>query len=188
MRARRLAWFEAQPEVDPSRLVFIDETGASTKMARLRGRAPRGARCRAAIPHGHWKTSTLVAALRREGMTAPMVIDGAMNGEAFHAYVRHILAPSLQAGDVVIMDNLPAHKVGGVREAIEAAGARLLYLPPYSPDFNLIEQAFAKLKALLRKAAARTLDALETAIAAALDAFAPDECANYFTASGYEPE
>jgi len=188
VKARRLAWFEAQPELDPARLVFIDETGASTKMARLRGRAPRGARCRAAIPHGHWKTTTLVAALRLEGMTAPMVIDGAMNGEAFRAYVRHILAPSLQAGDVVIMDNLPAHKVGGVREAIEAAGARLLYLPPYSPDFNPIEQAFAKLKALLRKAAARTLEALETAIANALDAFSPHECANYSTASGYEPE
>jgi transposase len=188
VKARRLAWFEAQPELDPSRLVFIDETGASTKMARLRGRAPRGVRCRAAIPHGHWKTTTLVAALRREGMTAPMVIDGAMNGEAFRAYIRHLLAPSLGPGDIVVMDNLPAHKVGGVREMIEAAGARLLYLPPYSPDFNPIEQAFAKLKAFLRKAAARTLDALETAIAAALDAIVPDECANYFTASGYEPE
>jgi transposase len=188
VKARRLAWFEAQPELDPNRLVFIDETGASTKMARLRGRAPRGARCRAAIPHGHWKTTTLVAALRLEGMTAPMIIDGAMNGEAFRAWVRHMLAPSLGAGDIVVMDNLPAHKVGGVREMIEARGARLLYLPPYSPDFNPIEQAFAKLKALLRKAAARTLDALEHAIAAAFDAFAPDECANYFTASGYEPE
>jgi len=131
VKARRLAWFEAQPELDPARLVFIDETGASTKMARLRGRAPRGARCRAAIPHGHWKTTTLVAALRLEGMTAPMVIDGAMNGEAFRACVRHMLAPSLGPGDIVVMDNLPAHKVGGVREMIEAAGARLLYLPPY---------------------------------------------------------
>jgi transposase len=185
VKARRLAWFEAQPELDPARLVFIDgeplsaigprtmASGASTKMARLRGRAPRGARCRAAIPHGHWKTTTLVAALRLEGMTAPMVMDGAMNGEAFRAWVRHMLAPSLGPGDIVVMDNLPAHKVGGVREMIEAAGARLLYLPPYSPDFNPIEQAFAKLKAFLRKAAARTLDALETAIAAALDAFAP---------------
>jgi transposase len=124
-------------------------------MARLRGRAPRGARCRAAIPHGHWKTTTRVAALRLEGMTAPMVIDGAMNGEAFRARVCHMLAPSLGAGDIVVMDNLPAHKVGGVREMIEARDARLLYLPPYSPDFNPIEQAFAKLKALLRKAAAR---------------------------------
>jgi len=188
VKARRLAWFEAQPDLDPRRLVFIDETGASTKMARLRGRAPRGARCRAAIPHGHWKTTTLVAALRLEGMTAPMVIDGAMNGEAFRAWVRQMLAPTLGAGDIVVMDNLPAHKVGGVREMIEARGARLLYLPPYSPDFNPIEQAFAKLKALLRKAAARTLDTLEHAIAASLDAFAPDECANYFTASGYEPD
>ena len=188
MKARRLAWFEAQPELDPSRLVFIDETGASTRMARLRGRAPRGERCRAAIPHGHWKTTTLVAALRLEGMTAPMVIDGAMNGEAFRAWVRQMLAPSLSPGDVVVMDNLPAHKVGGVREAIEARGARLLYLPPYSPDFNPIEQAFVKLKALLRKAAARTLEGLETAIADALDAFLPAECANYFTAAGYEPE
>jgi transposase len=144
--------------------------------------------CRRGRPPHHWKTTTLVAALRLEGMTAPMVIDGAMNGEAFRAWVRHMLAPGLQAGDVVVMDNLPAHKVGGVRETIEAAGARLLYLPPYSPDFNPIEQAFAKLKALLRKAAARTLDTLEAAIAAALDALAPDECANYFTAAGYEPE
>jgi transposase len=188
VKARRLAWFEAQPELDPARLVFIDETGASTKMARLRGRAPRGTRCRAAIPHGHWKTTTLVAALRLEGMTAPMVINGAMTGEAFRAWVRHMLAPSLRAGDVVVMDNLPAHKVSGVREMIEATGAQLLYLPPYSPDFNPIEQAFAKLKAFLRKAAARTLEALEAAIADALDAFAPPECANYFTASGYEPE
>ena len=188
VKARRLAWFEAQPELDPARLVFIDETGASTKMARLRGRAPRGARCRAAIPHGHWKTTTLVAALRLGGMTAPMVIDGAMNGEAFRAYVRHMLAPSLGPGDIVVMDNLPAHKVGGVREMIEAVGARLLYLPPYSPEFNPIEQVFAKIKALLRKAAARTVDALETAIAVALDAFAPNEGADYFTASGYEPE
>jgi transposase len=164
------------------RLVFIDETGASTEMACLRGRAPPGARSRAAIPHGHWKTTTLVAALRLEGITAPMVIDGAMNGEAFRAYVRHMLAPTLQAGAIVVMENLPAHKVAGVREAIDAVGARLLYLPPYSPDFNPVEQALAKLKAFPRKAAARTLDALQTAIAAALDAFAPDECANYFTA------
>ncbi|MFO1143234.1 MAG: IS630 family transposase [Amaricoccus sp.] len=132
-----------------------------------RGRAPRGVRCRAAIPHGHRKTITLVAALRLEGMTAPMVNDGAMNGDAFRAQSCHMLALSLGAGDIVVMDNLPAHKVSGVREMIESRGARLLYLPPYSPDFNPIEQAFAKLKALLRKAAARTLGALEAAIAAA---------------------
>jgi transposase len=170
------------------RLVFIDETGATTKMARLRGRSPRGERCRAAVPHGHWKTTTLVAGLRLDGLAAPMVIDGAMNGEAFVAYAERLLAPTLRPGDIVVMDNLPAHKVSGARKAIEAAGARLLFLPPYSPDFNPIEQAFAKIKALLRKAAARTVDALEAAIAAALDAFSPAECANYFTNSGYEPD
>jgi transposase len=150
-------------------------------MARLRGRSPRGARCRAAVPHGHWKTTTLVAGLRLDGPTAPMVIDGAMNGEAFTAYAETFLAPVLKAGDIVIIDNLPAHKVSGARAAIECVGAKLLFLPPYSPDFNPIEQAFAKIKALLRKAAARTLHAREAAIAAALDAFTPGECANYFS-------
>lgn len=167
--------------------MFIDETGATTKMARLRGRAPRGERCRASVPHGHWKTTTLVAGLRLEGITAPMVIDGAMNGEAFTAYAETLLAPTLSPGDIVVMDNLPAHKVKGAREAIEKVGAIMLFLPPYSPDFNPIEQAFAKLKALLRKAAARTVEALNQAIADALDAFTPQECTNYFTNSGYEP-
>ena len=188
MKARREAWFDLQPELDPERLVFIDETGATTKMARLHGRSPRGERCRAAVPHGHWKTTTLVAALRLDGLAAPMVIDGAMNGEAFTAYAEKVLAPTLRPGDIVIMDNLPAHKVSGARAAIERAGARLLFLPPYCPDFNPIEQAIAKIKALLRKAAARTVEALDAAIAAALDAFTPDECANYFTNSGYEPD
>ena len=176
-----------QPDLDPARLVFIDETGATTKMARLRGRSLRGERCRASVPHGHWKTSTLVAGLRLDGMTAPMVIDGAMNGEAFTAYAEHLLAPTLGPGDIVVMDNLPAHKVKGAREAIEKAGAMLLFLPPYSPDFNPIEQAFAKLKALLRKAAARTVETLQRAIADALDAVTPQECANYFANSEYEP-
>lgn len=157
-------------------------------MARLRGRSPRGMRCRAAVPHGHWKTTTLVAGLRLDGLTAPMVIDGAMNGDAFTAYAEAFLAPALAPGDIVILDNLPAHKVSGARAAIERAGATLLFLPPYSPDFNPIEQVFAKIKALLRKAAARTVEALETAIADALDAFPPDECVNYFTNSGYEPD
>jgi transposase len=157
-------------------------------MARLRGRAHRGERCRAGIPHGHWKTTTLVAALRVDGLTAPMVLDGAMTGAAFLAYVRQLLAPTLRNGDIVVMDNLPAHKITGVRQEIEAAGAKLLYLPPYSPEFNPIEQVFAKLKALLRKAAARTIDHLWAAIAAALDAFTTQECANYFTNSGYEPD
>lgn len=188
MSERREAWFELQPELDPSRLVFIDETGATTKMARLRGRSPRGERCRAAVPHGHWKTTTLVAGLRLGGLTAPMIVDGAMNGEVFTAYAETFLAPTLVPGDIVILDNLPAHKVSGARAAIERAGATLLFLPPYSPDFNPIEQVFAKLKALLRKAAARTVEPLETAIAAALDAFTPREYANYFTNSGYEPD
>ncbi len=186
--ARREAWFEAQPELDPERLVFIDETGASTKMVRLCGRSKRGERCRAPVPHGHWQTTTFTGALRLHGMTAPMVLDGPMNGDAFLAYVEQVLAPTLRPGDVVIMDNLAAHKRSGVRVAIEAAGATLCYLPPYSPDFNPIENAFAKLKALLRKAAARTLDDLWNAIRNALPQFTPAECANYFTAAGYEPE
>jgi len=167
-------------------LIFIDETGASTKMARLRGRAPRGERCRASVPHGHWKTTTFTAGLRLDGLAAPFVLDGPMDGVAFLTYVRRVLVPDLAPGDIVVMDNLPAHKVSGVRKAIEAAGARLLYLPPYSPDFNPIEMAFSKLKALLRKAAARTVDELWTVIADCLDAFTPDQCQNYFAAAGYD--
>lgn len=174
--------------MDPLRLVFIDETGASTKMARLRGRAIRGQRCRASVPHGHWKTTTFVGALRLEGMTAPWVLDGPMNGEAFLIYVQKVLVPTLRPADIVVMDNLPAHKVEGVRTAIEAAGAQRWLLPPYSPDLNPIENAFSKLKALLRKAAARTIPELWDAIRDALPAFTPGECANYFTATGYEPE
>lgn len=177
-----------QPGLDPKTLVFVDETGASTKMARLRGRAPRGQRCRAPIPHGHWKTTTLVAGLRLGGMTAPMVIDGAMNGAAFQTWTRQMLVPSLREGDVVVMDNLPAHKLAAVRAAIEAAGARLELLPPYSPDFNPIEQAFAQIKASLRKASARTVPSLWNAIAEALDAVTPDFAANYFANAGYDPD
>jgi transposase len=154
-------------------------------MARLRGRAPRGERCRASLPHGHWKTTTFTAALRRCGLAAPMVLDGPMNGAAFLAYVRQVLVPELKPGDIVVMDNLPAHKVGGVRDAIEAAGASLHYLPAYSPDLNPIEMAFAKFKALLRKAAARSVEDLWRLIASALDAFTPDECQNYLKACGY---
>jgi transposase len=185
---RRQAWFDAQPDLDPEHLVFIDESGATTKMARLRGRAPRGQRCRAPVPHGHWKTTTFVGALRLTGMTAPMVLDGPMTGPAFLAYVQQVLAPTLDARTTVIMDNLPAHKVAGVRTAIEATGARMQLLPPYSPDFNPIENAFAKLKALLRRAAARTIPDLWDAIRDALPQLTPDECANYFTTCGYEPE
>lgn len=177
---------DLQPELDPERLVFIDETGASTKMARLRGRAPRGERCRAPVPHGHWKTTTFVGALRLAGITAPMVLDGAMNASAFLAYVEQVLVPTLSPGDVVVMDNLPAHKPDAVREAIEGAGAELRFLPPYSPDFNPIEMAFSKLKSLLRKAAARTKDDLWTTIGQCIDAVTPAECTNYFSAAGYD--
>jgi len=185
---QRRAWFDTQPDLDPNRLVFIDETGASTKMARIRGRALRGERCRAAVPHGHWKTTTFTGALRLDGMTAPMVLDGPMNGVAFLAYIQQVLVPTLRRGDTVIMDNLPAHKGREVRLAIEAAGANLRYLPPYSPDLNPIENAFSKLKAFLRKAAARTIDELWDVIRRALDTFTPTDCANYFTAAGYEPD
>jgi len=167
--------------------VFIDETGLSTKMARLRGRAPRGERCRAGVPHGHWKTTTFTGALRLTGMTAPFVYDGAMNGNVFLAYVEQVLVLTLEPGDVVVMDNLPAHKTAGVRNAIETAGASLLYLPPYSPDFNPIENAFSKLKALLRAKAERTIDALWEAVGSIIHLFSPAECANYFQAAGYEP-
>ncbi len=160
--------------------------GASTKMARRHGRAVRGQRLRMSVPHGHWKTTTFVGALRLTGMTAPMVLDRAMTGAWFLAYVEQVLAPTLTPGDIVIMDNLPAHKSAAVRRAIEATGAQLRLLPPYSPDFNPIENAFAKLKALLRKAAARTVNALENAIAEAIDTYTPTECANYFTAAGYD--
>jgi transposase len=186
--ARRHAWFDAQPDLDPEHLVFIDETGASTKMARLRGRAKRGMRCRSPIPHGHWKTTTFTGALRLTGMTAPMVLDGPMTGEWFLAYVEQVLVPTLRPNDVVILDNLPAHKGLAARLAIEAVGARLLFLPPYSPDFNPIENAFSKLKSILRKTAARSVPDLWDAIRDALPRFTPQECAHYFTAAGYEPE
>ena len=166
--------------------MFIDETGLSTKMARLRGRALRGERCRSGVPHGHWKTTTFVGALRLTGMTAPFVYDGAMNGTVFLAYVAQVLVPTLSHGDVVVLDNLPAHKAECVRTAIEAAGASLRFLPPYSPDFNPIENAFAKLKALLRARAERTVDALWRAVGEIVPVFTPTECANCFQAAGYD--
>ena len=157
-------------------------------MARLRGRAPRGQRCRAPLPHGHWKTITFTGALRLSGMAAPALLDGAMDGETFLIYVRKILVPELHPGDIVVMDNLSSHKVKGVKEAIEDAGASVRYLPPYSPDFNPIEKAFSKFKALLRKAAARTVDDLYAAISTAIEQYSPAECKNYFTACGYGSE
>jgi transposase len=167
--------------------VFIDETWATTNMTRRYGRAPRGQRLVAAVPHGHWKTSTFIAGLRTSGLTAPLVVDSAVNGDVFLAYVEQVLAPTLTAGDIVIMDNLSSHKVAGVREMIEARGATLLYLPPYSPDLNPIEQAFAKLKALLRKLAARTVAALWDALGDLIYRFTPQECLNYLANAGYVP-
>ena len=183
--AKRRRWRNWQSWLKPERLVFIDETGAKTNMARLRGRSLKGQRLHATIPWGHWKTTTFVAGLRTTGLTAPMVLDGAMNGAAFKAYVEQVLVPSLTPGDIVIMDNLSSHKVAGVREAIGAAGAFLLYLPPYSPDLNPIELAFSKLKALLRKAAARSVEDLWRVIAELLDEFPPQECLNFFRHAGY---
>ena len=165
--------------------MFIDETAVTTKMVRHYGRAPRGERLVAKVPHGHWKTLTLVAALRIDGLTAPYVVDGAMDGPSFLAYVEQVLGPTLQKDDVVLLDNLRTHKIDGVREAIEAAGAKVRFLPAYSPDLNPIEQAFAKFKAALRKGAARTVKALLRLIGKLLKSFAPEQCANYFRHAGY---
>jgi hypothetical protein len=172
---RREAWFDGPLDLDPERLVFIDETWASTNMARLRGRAPMGQRLRAGIPYGHWKTTAFVAGLRRTGMVAPMVLDGPINRIAFQAYVEQVLVPELRPGDIVVMANLSSHKGPDVRLAIEAAGAQMLYLPPNSPDF-------------LRKAAEPTVGSLCDTIGHLIDLFNPQECANYFAAAGYEPE
>lgn len=181
----RTAWKEEQPTLDPARLVFIDETGTSTAMARLRGRARRGRRVVGRVPWGHWKTMTFVAGLRQGAITAPFVIDCAMTRAIFLEYLRQCLVPTLAPGDIVVMDNLPAHKGAAVRQVIEAAGAELRYLPPYSPDFNPIEQGFSKLKAHLRKAQERSIDALWQRIGKLLDLFQPSQCANFFANSGY---
>ena len=185
MQAARRAWSEAQPGMDLEKLVFIDEAWTSTSMTRRYGRAPRGQRCIASAPHGHWKTTTFVTGLRHQQLTAPMVADGPMDGEMFLAYVRQFLCPTLRPGDIVILDNLNCHKVAGVKDAIAAAGAMLLYLPPYSPDLNPIEKLFAKLKALLRQAATRTVDSLWEKIGQVLNTLSSTECAHYFASSGY---
>ncbi len=171
--------------LNPARLVFIDETAASTKMVRLNGRCPRGVRLIGHAPHGHWKTITFVAGLRNDGMVAPFIIDGPMNGLTFVSYIQQCLAPTRNRRDTVIMDNLAAHKVAGVREAIEAVGARLRYLPQYSPDFNPIEQGFSKVKAHLRKAAERTIEGLCRRIGLIVRSFNTQECANFFEHAGY---
>ena len=185
MRQKRGDWRAGQPALDPARLWFIDETWASTNMTRPRGRSPRGERLVCPVPHGHWHTTTFVAALGVGGMAAPMVIDGAMTGDLFVAYVEQVLVPGLRPGDVVVLDNLACHKRAGARRAIEAAGCDVLFLPPYSPDLNPIELAFSKLKGLLRAAGERTVDGLWAFLGRALDAFSPAECRNYFRHCGY---
>ena len=169
----------------PNRLVFIDETWTKTNMTRLYGRAPRHQRVVEAVPHGHWKTSTFIGALRCDGISAAGVVDGAINGELFLAWVEQVLVPTLRKGDTVIMDNLGSHKIKGVREAIEAAGASLLFIPPYSPDLNPIEMAFAKLKALLRAKKLRTIEALWKALGSIADCFTVEECTNFLRHAGY---
>jgi len=183
---RRAQWSKYRKWIDSTRLVFIDETWTKTNMAPLRGWAPCGQRLKAKVPHGHWKTMTFLAALRHDRITAPWLIDGPINGETFQLYVEKVLVPTLRPGDIVIMDNLGSHKGKAVRSAIRAAGARLFYLPKYSPDLNPIEQFFAKLKHWLRKAAQRTTEAVFEAIGPILNAVTPAECANYFSNAGYD--
>jgi transposase len=182
--ARRL-WTEAKPRLDPRRLIFLDETWTKTNMTRLRGRAPRGQRLLGYAPWGHWKTITFLAGLRHDRIVAPLVLDGPINGAAFRAYIQQFLAPTLSPGDIVIADNLPSHKVAGVREAIAARGAEFALLPSYSPDQNPIEQVFAKLKAMLRKTAPRSREALWQSIGSIVSEYKPDECANYLRNCGY---
>ena len=167
------------------RLVFVDETGTNTKMTRFKGRCLKGHRLRAKAPFGHWKIQTFIAGLRRRGLTAPFVVDQPMNRNIFDTWVTTQLAPTLSKGDVVILDNLPAHKSQTAEQAIRARGAWLLYLPPYSPDLNPIEMAFSKLKAHLRAKAVRTIDELWRAIGDICDLYEPAECSNYFSAAGY---
>lgn len=180
-----MLWKANQALLDPSHLIFIDETGTSTNMARLRGRCKRGQRLIGKIPNGHWKITTFVAGLRNDAITAPFVIDQPMNAVIFRAYLEQCLVPTLKPGDIVVMDNLPAHKNEDVRKIIEAAGAKLLYLPPYSPDLNPIEMAFAKLKAHLRTAAERSIPALWDRIGTVLDLFSANQCQNFFRHAGY---
>src|ERR1700674_941934 len=183
-RARR-RWKREQGMLDSTRLVFIDETAANTKMVRLSGRCPRGERLVGRVPHGHWKTNTFVAAMRRSGMTAPDILDGSMTGQSFLAYIEQCLARTLKRKDIVVIDNLPAHKVPGVREAIEGRGATLRYLPQYSPDLNPIEMPFSKLKAFLRKVAERTVPRLCRRIGSFARSLTAREARNYFRHAGY---
>jgi transposase len=183
-RARR-RWRRAQPDWDVRRLVFIDETSLNTKMARLYGRSPQGERCRSAVPHGHWQSSTFLAALRHERVDAPFLVDGPVDADVFLVYLEQVLCPCLQPGDTLILDNLATHKVQGVGQLLSEKGVYLRYLPPYSPDLNPIEPAFAKLKAGLRQAAARTLAELLTAVAGSLDTFSAADCSGFFRHAQY---
>jgi len=185
VQAARQLWHEHLKDVPVEKLVFIDESGAKTNMTRTRGRAPRGVRVIEKVPHGHWATTTMISGVRTAGPCAAAVVTGATDSEIFLAYVEHVLVPELTAGDVVILDNLQPHKAKGVREMIEAAGAKLLYLPPYSPDFNPIENMWSKVKQHLRSAAARTFDALQEAVTSALNTITPDDCIGYFRHCGY---
>ena len=185
MAERRAAWRVAQQGLDPQRLVFLDETWVKTNMTRTRGRALCGERLIAKVPHGHWKTTTFLAALRTTGLTAPLVVDGALNGDVFRAYVEQQLAPTLNPGDIVVMDNLNVHKVSGVRRAIEARGAAVWYLPPYSPDLNPIETVFSKFKQLVRSAGARSVESLWQLCGRLIDRFDETECRNHIRHCGY---
>ena len=187
MARRRAQWIKHRDRIDPSRLVFIDETWTKTNMAPLRGWAPWGSRLIAKVPHGHWQTTTFLAALRHDRIDAPWLLEGPIDGESFMIYVEKVLLPTLRPGDIVIMDNLGSHKGKAIRRLIRSAGAKLLFLPKYSPDLNPIEQVFAKLKHLLRKAAARTIETICAAIGELLGTFTQDECVNYFKNSGYAP-
>jgi transposase len=184
---RRAQWIKYQDRVDPTRLVFIDETWTRTNMAPRRGWAPRGSRLIGKVPDGRWRTMTFLAALRHDRITAPWLLEGPIDGESFATYVEKVLLPTLRPGDIVIMDNLGSHRGKIIRQLIRSAGAKLFLLPKYSPDLNPIEQVFAKLKHLLRKAAARTVETVCAAIGELLGSFTRDECANYFKNSGYAP-
>lgn len=182
-----MRWRGQQAGWDARRLVFLDETGLNTKMARLHGRCPRGERCLSAVPHGHWRSSTFIAALRHEGLAAPFLVDGPVDAEVFTVYLQEVLGPHLQRGDTLILDNLATHKIQSVGQILADRGVGLRYLPPYSPDLNPIELAFAKLKAHLRQAAARNLDELQSALASSLDAFTPQHCSAFFRHAQYAP-
>ena len=185
MARRRARWRAAQGRIDPRKLVFIDETWIKTNMAPIRGWGPRGRRLEAHVPQGHWTTLTFLAALRCDRLTAPCVFDGPINGASFLAYVEQVLVPTLAVGDVVVLDNLGSHKGRAVRRALRAAGAKLFFLPPYSPDLNPIEQVFAKLKHLVRNAQPRSIEATWRKVGDLIPIFAPDECNNYLVNSGY---